>query len=124
MKTMGLSRLYLVAPKSFPDPKAEEMASGAVDILENAVVVSDLSDAISDCEWVIGTSTRERAIPWPLKTPRTFAEEAVFDNTHQIAILFGREQSGLTNEELHCCHAHIQIPSNPVYGSLNLAAAV
>jgi tRNA (cytidine32/uridine32-2'-O)-methyltransferase len=125
MKTMGLSELYLVDPLLFPHAKANEMASNAVDLLEK-VVVADLDTALQDCDLVVGTSTRSRKIPWPLLTPREFAEkaqnQAVF--TKKIGVLFGREQSGLTNEELHRCHFHIQIPTNPEYSSLNIAAAV
>lgn len=125
MKTMGLSELYLVAPHEFPHPKADEMASGAVDVLANAKVVETLEDAIGDCSLVVGTSARARTIPWPQLTPREFAEKAIQEaKQHKIAVLFGREQSGLTNEELHRCHFHIHIPSNPEYSSLNLASAV
>jgi len=124
MKTMGLSQLYLVNPVAFPHEKAQEMASGAGDILAAAQVVLDLDQAIADCVLVIGTSTRSRTIPWPLLLPRQLAEKARETSPHPIAILFGREQSGLTNEELHRCHFHVQIPSNPDYSSLNLAAAV
>ncbi len=125
MKTMGLTELYLVAPKLFPHPKAEEMASNAADILVHAQVVPDLETAVADCGLVVGTSTRSRAIPWPILTPREFAEKARIETVStKVAVIFGREQSGLTNEELHRCHYHIQIPSNPEYSSLNLAAAV
>lgn len=125
MKTMGLTQLYLVSPLQFPHQKAVEMASGAVDILENAVVVDELSDAIEDCGLVVGTSARSRTIPWPMLTPREFAEKAREETEkNKIAVLFGREQTGLTNEELHKCHYHIHIASNPDYSSLNLAAAV
>jgi tRNA (cytidine32/uridine32-2'-O)-methyltransferase len=123
MKTMGLSKLYLVEPEVFPHLKANALAVGAVDVLENAVVVDNLDDAIHDCELVVGTSTRNRKIPWPILTPREFAEK-VNGTPAKIAILFGREQAGLTNEELQRCHFHIQIPSDPDYSSLNLAAAV
>jgi tRNA (cytidine32/uridine32-2'-O)-methyltransferase len=125
MKTMGLSELYLVDPLSFPHPKANELASHAADVLATAVVVKTLQEAVADCELVVGTSTRSRAIPWPLLTPREFAEKARTEKTSsKIAVVFGREQSGLSNDELHSCHFHIQIPSNPEYNSLNLAAAV
>jgi len=125
MKTMGLSELYLVAPEKFPHPKAIEMAVGAADVVEQAVVVETLDEAIADCTLVIGTSARSRTIPWPICMPREMAEkvqrEAANSNT---AILFGQEQSGLTNEELQRCNLHVQIPANPDYSSLNLAAAV
>lgn len=124
MKTMGLSELYLVEPQFFPHDKAIEMASGAVDILQNAKAVVTLDEAIGDCHLVVGTSSRSRAIPWPLLSPRQLAEKVMQEPQTKIAILFGREQSGLTNEELQRCHFHICIPSNPEYSSLNLAAAV
>lgn len=125
MKTMGLSQLYLVSPLQFPHDKAVEMASGAVDVLEKAIVVETLEQAIGDCELVVGTSVRSRAIPWPMLTPREFAEKVQQESVEtKIAVVFGREQSGLTNEELHRCHYHLHIPCNPEYGTLNLAAAV
>jgi tRNA (cytidine32/uridine32-2'-O)-methyltransferase len=125
MKTMGLSTLYLVSPLQFPDKKAIEMASWAEDVLEQAVIVPTLDEAIGDCHWVIGTSVRSRTIPWPVLTPKECAQKVLEQPPEaNIAIVFGREQSGLTNEELHRCHYHLQIPSNPDYGSLNLAAAV
>lgn len=125
MKTMGLSTLYLVSPQLFPHQKAIEMATGASDILDNAIVVQDLTEAIADCELVVGTSARSRTIPWPMLSPGEFAEKAIVESSHhKIAVVFGREQSGLTNEELHRCHFHIQIPSDPLYSSLNIAAAV
>ena len=125
MKTMGLSELYLVSPLLFPHDKAREMASGALDVLGHATVVDSLEEAIGDCGLIVGTSVRSRTIPWPMLTPRAFAEKAVIEAVKtKIAVIFGREQSGLTNDELHRCHFHIQIPSNPEYNSLNLAAAV
>ncbi len=125
MKTMGLSDLCLVSPQLFPHNKADEMATGAVDILKNAIVVNSLDEALADCGLVVGTSARSRTIPWPMLTPREFAAKAVVEAAHtKVAIMFGREQSGLTNEELHRCHFHIQIPSHAEYSSLNLAAAV
>ncbi len=125
MKTMGLDTLYLVSPQLFPHPKAIEMATGAADILERAVIVDDLTDAIADCGLVVGTSARSRTIPWPMLLPRQFAEKAIVEaTTSKVAIIFGREQSGLTNDELHHCHFHLQIPCDPGYTSLNIAAAV
>ncbi len=123
MKTMGLSSLYLVAPEKFPNKQADALAVGAADILASATVVATVEEAIADCEMVVGTSTRNRKIPWPILTPREFAEK-VQERPAKTAILFGREDSGLTNEELHLCHYHIQIPANPEFSSLNLAAAV
>jgi tRNA (cytidine32/uridine32-2'-O)-methyltransferase len=125
MKTMGLSELYLVAPVHFPHPKAQELASNATDVLEHAIVVDTLEQAIADCQLVLGTSTRARTIPWPILSPREFASLAQREAMQtKIAVVFGREQSGLTNEELHLCHYHIQIPTNPDYSSLNIAAAL
>lgn len=125
MKTMGLSELYLVSPEQFPHPKALEMASNAADVVENAVVVQDINQAIADCGFVVGASARSRSIPWPMLLPRELAEKVRSEAAKtKVAILFGREESGLTNEELHYCHFHVHIPSNPDYSSLNLAAAV
>lgn len=125
MKTMGLTDLYLVSPAEFPHPKADEMASGATDVLANARVVQTLDEAIGDCTLVVGASARIRAIPWPLLSPRQMAEKVKQEaEASQTAILFGCEQSGLSNDELQRCNLHIHIPANPAYSSLNLAAAV
>lgn len=125
LKTMGLAELYLVAPQQYPHDKAREMASGAGDILDNAVVVETLEEAIHDCTLVIGTSARFRRVPWPLVTPREMAEKVRDEaSASKTAILFGREQSGLTNDELQRCHLHVHVPANPDYSSLNIAAAV
>jgi len=125
MKNMGLSRLILVDPKEYPSDKAQWRASNARDVLGDAKVVSTLDEAIADCGLVIGTSARERRIPWPLLTPRECGARTLAEvSDHPVAIVFGREDRGLTNEELHKCHYHVHIPSNPEYSSLNLAAAV
>jgi len=124
MKNMALKDLYLVAPKKYPDDNAYEMASGALDLLGKAKVVASVKEAIADCELVIGTSARSRSLPWPMLSPRAFAEKAALESTTKIAVLFGRENSGLTNEELQLCNYHLEIPSNPSYSSLNLAQAV
>lgn len=125
LKNMGLSQLYLVAPKEYPADKAVWRAAGALDVLESAVVVETLDDAVADCGLVVGTSARERRIPWPLVTPRECGERAIAEvQHHEVAIVFGREDRGLTNEELHKCNYHVHIPANPGYSSLNLAAAV
>lgn len=123
MKNMGLADLYLVAPKVFPSDEAISRASGATDILDNAVVVETLEDAIADCQLVIGTSARERHIPWPLVDPRQ-AANMVYDEQLEAAFVFGREDRGLTNEELQRCHYHVHIPSVETFSSLNLGAAV
>ncbi|GGI79699.1 tRNA (cytosine(32)/uridine(32)-2'-O)-methyltransferase TrmJ [Legionella impletisoli] len=125
MKTMGLKRLYLVSPKTFPDVRAVEMAAGAEDVLNHAIVTDTLSEALENCHLILATSARPRGIALPGLTPK---EQAILisqqpDDTN-IAILFGREHSGLTNEELLRCHYHINIPSNPDYSSLNLSQAV
>jgi len=125
MKTMGLNSLYLVTPKSFPDYKAHEMAAGADDVLEQAVVTNTLEEALTGCQLILATSARPRGLSLPGLIPASSAElvSEQPDNT-QVAIVFGREHSGLTNEELLKCHYHIHIPSNPDYSSLNLAQAV
>ena len=128
LKNMGFSRLVLVDPKEWPAEKAIYRAANALDVIDNIEVVSSLDEAISDCQFVVGTSARERRIPWPLLTPRECGDKVVSEvsvtQSHQAAIVFGREDRGLTNEELHKCHAHVHIPANPEYSSLNLAAAV
>lgn len=125
LKTMGIAQLYLVAPEKFPHPKAIEMAASAADLLEEAVVVNTLDEALADCSLVVGASARMRTIPWPLLTPRDMAEKVRQEPAGAVtAILFGREQSGLTNDELQRCHLHVNIPANPDYSSLNIAAAV
>ncbi|CAM3054855.1 methyltransferase [Legionella steigerwaltii] len=125
MKTMGLSSLYLVKPKSFPDYKAREMAAGADDLLERAIVTETLDEALIGCQLILGTSARPRGLSLPGLIPASSADliSKQAENT-QIAIVFGREHAGLTNEELLKCHYHIHIPSNPEYASLNLAQAV
>ncbi len=126
LKNMGLFKLYLVAPKTFPHDEAVWRASHAVDILEHATVTETLDQAIDDCGLVVGTSARDRRIPWPTVNPRQFADIAYKEKTAEkdIALLFGREDRGLTNNELQLCHYHVHIPANPDYPSLNLATAV
>lgn len=126
MKTMGLSRLTLVDPAEYPSDVAEARASGATDVLESAHVVGSLAEALADCSVVIGASARSRHIPWPLMNPRQAGDkvqEAIAAG-NQVALVFGRERTGLSNEELAQCHVHVNIPANPNYASLNLAAAV
>jgi tRNA (cytidine32/uridine32-2'-O)-methyltransferase len=124
MKTMGLSDLVLVNPQRYPDPQAQWRAAGAQDVLESARVCVDLDEAIEGCHWVVGTSTRSRRIPWPVLSAEEVARQAVERAGSSIAILFGRETNGLSNEELQRCHCHLQIPAAPDYPSLNLAMAV
>lgn len=123
MKVMGLSRLVLVDPAQFPHADATARAAGADDLLAVAEVHATLAEAVADCQWVVGASARERRLPWTLLDPRQVAHKAVSMDVPS-ALVFGRERSGLTNEELDCCHAHLRIPCNPDYASLNLAAAV
>lgn len=125
MKNMGLSKLVLVAPKEFPSAKAVWRAANALDVLDTIQVVDTLEEAVADCGLVIGTSARERRIPWPLFTPRECADRSWAESVqHDVAIVFGREDRGLTNEELHQCNYHLHIPANPDYSALNLSAAV
>lgn len=125
LKTMGLTRLVIVNPKRFPDPQAEWRAAGAQDVLANVQVFDRLAPAIEDCVWVAGTSTRQRRIPWPCADATTVAGDVLRQaSLGEVAILFGRENSGLNNEELQRCHMHLQIPAFPGYPSLNLAMAV
>ena len=125
MKTMGLTRLVLVDPQTLPDDSAHALAAGASDVLANARVVSTLDEAIADCGLVIGTSARSRTLSWPMLDPREAGEKAVGEGMkHPVALVFGREDSGLTNEELQRCHYHVHIPSDPEFSSLNLGAAV
>lgn len=123
MKNMGLADLALVAPKTFPSEQAVARAAGALDLLENARVCHTLDEAIADRELVIGASARLRSIAWPQIDPRGCAER-VTGSTIPTAILFGREHSGLSNEELERCHYLLHIPCNPDFSSLNVAAAL
>ncbi|WDE13050.1 tRNA (cytosine(32)/uridine(32)-2'-O)-methyltransferase TrmJ [Thalassomonas haliotis] len=125
MKTMGLSQLILVDPLEMPNGQAQALAAGATDVLANAKVVSTLEEAINDCGLVVGTSARSRTLPWPMLEPRGCGEKLISEaNEYPVALVFGRESSGLTNDELQLCHFHVQIPANPQYSSLNLAMAV
>ncbi|MCL6271585.1 tRNA (cytosine(32)/uridine(32)-2'-O)-methyltransferase TrmJ [Sansalvadorimonas sp. 2012CJ34-2] len=125
MKTMGLTRLVLVNPEQFPSPEAEAMAAGASDLLDKVEVVSSLEEAIEGCNLVIGTSARSRSFPWPMLTSRSCGEKAVQEaRTGEVALVFGQETSGMTNEELQQCHFHVSIDANPEYPVLNVASAV
>lgn len=125
MKTMGLSDLVLVDPVSPPDGKSSAMAAGAGDVLAKAQICDSLEEAISDCGLVIGTSARSRTLSWPMLNSRECGRKIVSEShQYQAALVFGRENSGLTNEELQLCHYHVCIDANPEYSSLNLAAAV
>ena len=122
MKTMGLSNLYLVSPKSV-DEQSITLAAGADDVVRNAHIVDTFEQAIEDCSLVIGTSARLRHLQSTLIEPRECAEKASI-HQGQVAVVFGRERIGLKNEELLKCHYHLNIPANPEYSSLNLAMAV
>lgn len=127
MKTMGLSKLVLVAPKTYPHPDIDALAAGATDLIEQIEIVSTLEDAIQDCHLVFGTSARSRTIPWPLLDARPAAEkslQAVLNDQQEVAIVFGREDRGLTNEELALANYHVTIPVNNDYGVLNVAQAI
>jgi len=125
MKTMGLTDLWLLDPLHFPDAEATARASGADDILASAQVRQHLEDLLEDCRLVVGASARPRSIPCPELSPRECAS-LVREESDQgrVAVLFGREQSGLSNAEIDRCHYLVRIPASPVYASLNLAAAV
>ena len=125
MKTMGITSLYLVAPLIAPNDHTRALASGAADLIAQAVVVDCLEDAIADCSLVVGCSARSRSISWPTYSPRILAEKVRdLPGTEQVAVVFGQERSGLTNEQLDLCQYLVNIPANPEYSSLNLAAAV
>jgi len=125
MHTMGLSRLCLVAPKRFPDPEADARAKGAVGLLERATVVPSLDAAIADCALAVGFSARPRELGANAVTVRAAAIEAVATaRESEVALVFGNEMSGLSNNELARCSTFATIPANPGYSSLNLAAAV
>jgi tRNA (cytidine32/uridine32-2'-O)-methyltransferase len=127
MKTMGFVQLYLVNPKIFPHVDATARAAGADDILAEAVIVDSLDSALKDCTLVVGTSARIRELPLTILDPRSAAQNIVVEAKNarnEIALVFGRESSGLNNEELQRCNYHICIPTNPEFSSLNLAAAV
>lgn len=125
MKTMGLQQLHLVAPARYPSAEATAMASGADDLLARAPVHDHLAQALEGCTLVVGTTARERSIPWPVLEPESCAERALAAaGTGAAALVFGRERSGLTNEELELCQAVLSIPTSEHYRSLNLAQAV
>jgi len=125
MKNMGLSKLILVEPERFPHADATARASGADDILQNAQVCTSLEEAVEGCGLVFGASARLRSLPWPLVEPREMASQVVSEAVKlPVAIVFGRENSGLTNAELAICNALVHIPCNESFSSLNIAAAV
>jgi len=125
MSTMGLGTLVLVAPKRFPDPEATALASGATAVFETARVVATLEEAIAGCVLTVGLSARPRAFAGRVLPVRAAASEAIAHATHgDVALVFGTEMSGLSNDELARCGIVATIPASPGYASLNLAAAV
>jgi tRNA/rRNA methyltransferase len=125
MKTMGLRHLYLVNPRHFPDAQAEAMAAGADDVLRDAVVCSSIDQALQGAVFTVAMTARVRDISIEVKTPRE-AMPLVLQHTasHPVALLFGTEMSGLTNDETGKAQLSVSIPANPDFSSLNLAAAV
>lgn len=125
MKNMCLDALVLVQPAQFPSAEATARASGADDLLARARCCATLDEALADCAFVVGASARLRSVRWPEFEPRAAAQEILrASSAAPVAVVFGCEQSGLSNEELERCHALVHIPSNPDYASLNLAQAV
>jgi tRNA (cytidine32/uridine32-2'-O)-methyltransferase len=125
MANMGVDQLVLVNPREFPSPVANARAAGADRVLENARVLGNLDDAIADCTMVLGTTSRPRSIEWPSLDPeKAMQKAAVHAENSRVAILFGRESSGLTNAELERCHYLVRIPVDDEFPSLNLGSAV
>jgi TrmH family RNA methyltransferase len=125
MRTMGLERLSLVRPKDFPSAEATARAAGADGLLYHADVFDSLKQALADCVWVVGTTVRNRRLELGQWTPRSFAARAVEETRHgQVALVFGREQAGLSNQELDLCQGAASIATDGDFSSLNLAAAV
>ena len=126
MKTMGLSRLVLVEPERFPHAEADALAAGADDVLAAARVHDTLAEALADCSLVLGCTARSRRVALAEQPPREAATRALEGARRdgEVALVFGRERTGLTNDELQLCHGAVHIPANPLYSSLNLAAAV
>ena len=125
MKNMGLSRLYLVNPICTLDKEAYIRATSATNILENTIIADTLSEVISDCQLVVGTSTRDRGMSLPLLSARESGEQVAAEAINaQVAVIFGQESCGLQSEDLNKCNFHGYIPANPDFSSLNLAAAV
>ncbi len=125
MKTMGLSSLYLVDPKQFPDPEADTRATGAVDVLERAKLKSSLKDALAGTVFAVALSARQRDIGPTLGAPReTVARLLAEAGEGEVALVFGNETVGLSNDEILHCQAAVAIPTNPEFSSLNLGSAV
>ena len=127
IKNMSLSRLILVNPNNYPSAAATARASGADDVLSNAVVCSSLVEALEGVHLVVGASARQRNIKWKqmdvLDTCKEI-QKTLAKSKQQVAVIFGTENSGLTNKELDLCHILMTIPGNPDYFSLNIASAI
>ena len=126
MKTMGLSRLSLVNPRVFPSDDAIALSGNATDVLQNAKIYKNIRDAIKNSTFVYATSSRDRSIQWPIKDAASAAKDihAEVNNNKEISIIFGKEDRGLTNDELENANRLIEIPANPIYPVLNLAMSV
>lgn len=125
MKTMGLSTLYLVAPKQFPDQEADARATGAADLLVNACVTPSLKDALAGVSYAVALSARQRDIGPRIGAPREIVSQLLAEaGQGEVALVFGNETVGLSNEEIQHCHAAVTIPTNPDFSSLNLGSAV
>lgn len=125
MKVMGLHELWLVRPERYPAPEATAMASAATDVLEAARVVGSVREAVADCGLVVGTTARSRHLPWRVVEPREAAADLLAAaRSGPVAILFGAERAGLTNDEIEQCQRLLTIPAAPRYASLNVAMAV
>ena len=126
MKTMGLARMVLVAPEKLLDEAAYRRSAGAEDVMGDAPVLATLAEAVADCQLVLGCTARSRRVALEELLPRDAAGRAVASAAEggEVAMVFGRERTGLTNEELQLCHVAVHIPSDPAFSSLNLAAAV
>jgi tRNA (cytidine32/uridine32-2'-O)-methyltransferase len=125
MRAMGLDRLSLVAPRDFPSAEATARAAGADSVLDQARICASLDEALAGCHYVVGASARLRALPWLNVSPREAAPRLLAEGRQgEAAVVFGRESSGLSNDELASCHALLHIPTDPAFASLNLAMAV
>ena len=124
MKTMGLGRLHLVRPLRFPSAEATARAAGADDLLVSAPICEDLAQALGDCAWAAATTARIRHLPWPELDPAGCAREALARAPAEVALVFGREATGLTNPEIDLCQATVRIPTEDGFPSLNLGGAV
>ena len=125
MANMGLNHLYLVQPRTFPSAEATARAAGADRLLRTAKVCATLDDAIAECGLVVGSTARQRTVRWPAFEPESAMALAYTEGqTGNVALVFGQEASGLTNDELDRCQVHVRIPVDPAFPSVNLAGAV